>query len=211
MTPEILAKAFEPFYTTKDPGHGTGLGLSMVHGFVKQSGGHIGIYSEAGHGTAVRIYLPRVTDAQAAASPSSTKPPMSPRGAETILLVDDNQAVRGTAARLVADLGYRVLEADGAEAAVDILTRGEPMIDLLFTDIVMPGDLDGYALARIVGERWPHIKVLLTSGFTGGRPDDKRMQVESLRVLTKPYRKDDLARAIRATLDLAPSPRPSAG
>ena len=200
MTPETAARAFEPFFTTKPTGHGTGLGLSMVYGFVKQSGGHISLASEPGAGTTVRIYLPRDRHAGPAteASGPRARPPL-PTGRETVLVVEDNEQMRQTATAQLTSLGYRVVEAENGQAALAVLDRGNHF-DLLFSDVVMPGEPDGYGLARIARERRPGIRVLLTSGFPGdalsrdGRADD-------LPLLGKPYRKEELARALRAVLD----------
>lgn len=201
MLPDIAARVFEPFFTTKGPGHGTGLGLSMVYGFVKQSGGHIKIYSEPGHGTTVRIYLPRTLGADAEEAPAAAVGSSRLEGTETVLVVEDNEEVRETAAAQLVSLGYRVIEAANAEAALAILERRTPHVDLLFTDVVMPGKLDGYALATVALESWPGIKVLLTSGFPGDTLRRNGKHGAKLRLLGKPYRKDELARAIRATLE----------
>ncbi|MGN6084343.1 response regulator [Trinickia sp.] len=194
---ELLERVFEPFYTTKPEGQGTGLGLSMVYGFVKQSGGHIKIYSEVGHGTTVRIYLPRArqpedveTDIEAGAITG---------GSETVLVVEDDEDVRGTVVDLLSELGYRVLRAKDAQSALAIVESGVP-IDLLFTDVVMPGPLGSPELARKARERLPNIAVLFTSGYTdnaivhGGRLD------EGVDLLSKPYTREAMARKIRHVL-----------
>ena len=163
MAPEIMSQVFEPFFSTKPEGEGTGLGLSQVYGFVKQSGGHIKLYSELGHGTTVKIYLPRSHDAEDRAEPPVAAPG---RGeGETVLLVEDDAAVRLAAGELLQDLGYRVLPAADAEAALAILSRGIP-VDLLFTDVVMPGPITSRELARRARKLLPHIAVLFTSGYT---------------------------------------------
>jgi CheY-like chemotaxis protein len=204
MAPETLASAFEPFFTTKGPGHGTGLGLSMVYGFVKQSGGHVAIYSEVGRGTVVRIYLPRAATPGAAVAPTSVGSDVLPRGAETVLIVEDNDSVRTTVARQLADLGYRTIQAASADAALAILRQAGETVDLLFTDMIMPGQMDGYALARAAVAGRPGLKVLLTSGFPGSTLDTAGRLSASFRLLSKPYRKAELARAIRFVLDAAP-------
>jgi PAS domain S-box-containing protein len=191
---KLLAKVFEPFFTTKRPGHGTGLGLSMVYGFVKQSGGDMRIASEVGRGTRLRIYLPRVAEAGARGDAGGS-PPSAPGGHESILLVEDNNSVRDTTAAQLASLGYQVIEAAGAEAALAILEGGLP-VHLVFTDIVMPG-MSGRDLAVLAAHRRPPIKVLLTSGFAGEAAPDSPTEC----VLRKPYRRDELARALRAVLD----------
>ena len=200
MTPEALARAFEPFFTTKEVGKGTGLGLSMVHGFVKQSGGHVEIDSAVGRSTSVRIYLPRVAERRAAPAAVPAETARSLGGSETVLVVEDNEGVRKTVAAQLTGLGYRVLEAADGEAALAILDRPGQAIDLLFTDIVMPGKVDGYALAEAAADRWPGLKVLLTSGFPGRRLDAGGEGPSDLHLLSKPYRQDDLARAIRTAL-----------
>ena len=180
-------------------GRGTGLGLSMVYGFVKQSGGHIAIDSEPGRGTTIRIYLPRADyeNPNGTAMTADTPPQ---QGTETILVVEDNEDVRkAVVARLVL-LGYRTIEAENGDGALKILERGEPDVDLLFTDVTMPGQFDGYALAKLALERRPGIKVLLTTGFSGdalvrdGKPE------LSFSLLRKPYRNEKLAQSIRSAL-----------
>lgn len=193
---DVLNHIFEPFFTTKEPGKGTGLGLSMVFGFMKQSGGHINAYSEAGHGTTFRLYLPRAT----AAADVPVEPVVSAlTGHETILAVEDNDGLRRVVVRQLNDLGYRVIEAQNGSAALHILEK-EP-VDLLFTDIVMPGGLSGYDLAKTAISRWPALKVLLTSGFPETKLNGNGGAPANMRLLTKPYRKDDLARIMREILD----------
>lgn len=205
MSPETIARAFEPFYTTKPAGHGTGLGLSMVYGFVKQSGGHIDLYSEPGHGTTVRIYLPRDRHSSLAATEQmeSNRLPM-PMGTETVLLVEDNEQFRETAMTQLRSLGYTVIEADSGDTALPILQRS-PRPDILFSDIVMPGSLNGFALAARAREICPGIGILLTSGFPGDTLRRNVPQDPDLPLLSKPYRKEELARALRDVLD-SPAP-----
>lgn len=199
MPPEILAHIFEPFYTTKERGKGTGLGLAMVFGFMKQSGGHINVHSEINSGTAFCLYLPR---AIANVVSIVQAPLVSPAIAdhETILVVEDNSDVRQIVTRQLVGLGYHVLEVDNAAKALELLTFGNK-VDLLFTDIVMPGKLNGLELARVAKERWPDLKVILTSGFPETKPDGQGIATSGLRLLSKPYRKADLACLIRETLD----------
>jgi PAS domain S-box-containing protein len=199
MTQAIVQHIFEPFYTTKEPGKGTGLGLSMVFGFIKQSGGHIDVYSELGVGTTFRLYLPRAATASVEAA---TQPPTPlPRGAgESILVVEDNPQLRQVVMRQLTGLGYKPIEADGPAAAIAILERGG--IDLLFTDVVMPGPLNGIGLVRQVIERWPAVRVALTSGFAGSRFDDLvDARGAAVQLLSKPYRVESLAQVLRQVLD----------
>ena len=204
---ELLERVFEPFYTTKPEGQGTGLGLSMVYGFVKQSGGHIKIYSEVGHGTTVRIYLPRARQPEDVETDMETGPITG--GSETVLVVEDDEDVRGTVVDLLSELGYRVLRAKDAASALAIVESGVP-IDLLFTDVVMPGALGSPELARKARERLPNIAVLFTSGYTdnaivhGGRLD------EGVDLLSKPYSREAMARKIRHVLRTQPRGQTSA-
>jgi PAS domain S-box-containing protein len=198
MAPDVLARAFEPFFTTKPVGQGTGLGLSMVYGFARQSHGHVKIYSEPGHGTTVSLYLPRSKDAVVAESVAPTGLPIA-RPGERILVVEDNSAVRAMALQQIRDLGYEVVEANDGPAALAVLDKGE-RFDLLFTDIIMPGGLSGGDLARAARARDPSIKVLLTSGFADGMRSGLRAD-EFRHLLNKPYRQSDLAEKLRQVLD----------
>jgi PAS domain S-box-containing protein len=197
MTPEVLEQACEPFFTTKPEGEGTGLGLSMAYGFVKQSRGHFKIYSEVGHGTTVKMYFLRSFDAETDTPPHSSQPAVG--GTETILVVEDDIAVQATVVEMLTSLGYTVLKADDAESALTILKSGAA-IDLLFTDVVMPGKLRSPELARQAKLLIPTIEVLFTSGYTqnaivhGGRLDP------GVQLLSKPYRREQLARKIRQLL-----------
>jgi signal transduction histidine kinase len=194
---ELMDRVFEPFFTTKPEGQGTGLGLSMVYGFVKQSGGHVKIYSEPGHGTTVRMYLPRAHQQEDIAVEVETGPVVG--GKETILVVEDDEEVRATVVEMLGELGYRVLKAKDAQSALVIVESGVP-IDLLFTDVIMPGPLRSPELARMARERLPKMAVLFTSGYTenaivhGGRLD------EGVELLSKPYTRETLARKIRQVL-----------
>jgi PAS domain S-box-containing protein len=197
MLVEVQSRIFEPFFSTKPSGEGSGLGLSMVFGFVKQSSGHIGIYSEPGRGTAVRLYLPRMEEAALPIQPADAAP--SAGNGETVLIVEDNGALRRAALRQFLDLGYRALEADGPAQALAVLVR-EP-VDLLFSDIVMPGPMDGLALADEALRRLPLLKVLLTSGFAGVLTSDRlAARGEPMHLLGKPYRQTELARAVQEAL-----------
>ena len=197
MTAEVMNHIFEPFYTTKEQGKGTGLGLSMVYGFIKQSGGHINVYSEPGIGTTFRLYLPRA-EAPAGARREDTE--VLPKGnGETVLVVEDNAGLRRVVLRQLRELGYRALEAESAAGALACLEQ-QP-VDLLFADIVMPGDLNGLELTRAAADRWPGVRALLTSGFPVGI---NRQIDTTARVLTKPYRKAELARALAEILAAPP-------
>ena len=199
MPPEVLAHVFEPFYTTKEIGKGTGLGLSMIYGFAKQSGGHVKIYSEVDHGTTVRLYLPRLSSGSSNADRTSAVAPRQ-GGGETILVVEDNPDVRRLVLRQLTELGYRVVEAANGLEALSIL-EGGPAIDLLFTDVVMPGGMTGRQLAEAARSRRPKLKTLFTSGYT----EDSILRLGKLdpgvRLLSKPYRKHELAARIRDVLD----------
>jgi PAS domain S-box-containing protein len=207
MSGEVIAQAFEPFFSTKPAGSGTGLGLSMVYGFVKQSGGHVKIYSELGRGTTVKLYLPRSLQAEDAIEVVPNAPVAG--GSETVLVVEDDAAVRETTVDMLAALGYRVLKAGSADAALPIVESGAA-IDLLFTDVVMPGQLRSPELARTARERLPDIAVLFTSGYTQNAiVHDGRLDA-GVELLAKPYTLEALAQRIRLLLD-QPAPGGSAG
>jgi CheY-like chemotaxis protein len=200
MHPEVLARVFEPFFTTKEPGKGTGLGLSMVFGFMKQSGGHINVYSELGHGTTFRLYLrPDETVAEDTVGPSLESGQLYGDG-ERILVVEDNARLRAVLLRQLHELGYETIEAENANTALFLLDD-EASVDLLLTDIIMPGKIDGIELAREFRARRPSGRVLLTSGFPGTRLTDLDELGTHLRLLDKPYRKQDLARILREVLN----------
>jgi CheY-like chemotaxis protein len=197
MPPEVAARAFEPFFTTKPEGQGTGLGLSQVYGFVKQSGGHAKIYSEPGEGTTIKLYLPRSTAAVAWTAPVLVTPENG--GGETVLVVEDDEAVRVAVTDMLAELGYSVLRAENAEQALAILARAA-QVDVLFTDVVMPGQINTRELSRRAREISPNIKVLFTSGYTQNAIVHNGRLDEGIELLSKPYRKDDLARKLRSML-----------
>ncbi|MCF6371153.1 hybrid sensor histidine kinase/response regulator [Rhizobium halophilum] len=198
MTQEVLEKVFQPFYSTKPVGKGTGLGLSMVYGFVKQSGGHVKIDSEVGHGTSVHLYLPR--SAQAEDAPANSKVGPVAGGTETILVAEDDEEVRATVIDLLHELGYRVLTAKDAESALSIIESGIP-IDLLFTDVVMPGPLRSSELARKARQLIPGISVLFTSGYAENAIVHEGKLDAGVKLLSKPYSREELARKIRQVLD----------
>ncbi len=199
IPPEIITRIFDPFFTTKASSQGTGLGLAMAFGFVKQSGGHLTVYSEPGLGTTFRIYLPRSDSGEvAAASLCNTDDVVG--GDETVLLVEDHEQLRRTAERQLTELGYQVHEADSALPALAILS-GPEAVDLLFTDLVMPGVMDGLELAYRAMQVRPGLKVLLTSGFPGGQDVDQRVADSPFHLLGKPYSRMELARTVRMVLD----------
>ena len=197
MEPDVLARAFEPFFTTKEEGQGTGLGLSQVFGWVKQSSGHIKIYSEVGHGTTIKLYLPRaMAEGVPAPAPADTE---AIGGDETILVVEDNPNVRKTVVRQLDDLGYASVEAESGARALELVADGLAF-DLLLTDVVMPGGMTGYELADRLRRDRPGTRVLFTSGYTElARSADQPARRDPL--LSKPYRKQELGRAIRSALD----------
>jgi signal transduction histidine kinase/ActR/RegA family two-component response regulator len=209
MPAEVRERAFDPFFTTKDVGKGTGLGLSQVYGFVRQSGGHVKIYSETGEGTTVKIYLPRHFGPEAArARNGATDESEMPRAlnGDTILVVEDEEQVRRMSVDALRDLGYTVLEAaSGAEALRHL--EQDVAVDLLFTDVVMP-DMNGRQLVDAVHARWPGMRVLYTTGYTRNAIVHNGMLDHDVDLLAKPFTVPQLARKIRAVLD---EPGPDGG
>ncbi|HVY18750.1 MAG TPA: CHASE3 domain-containing protein [Bauldia sp.] len=204
IPPDLLARTFEPFFTTKPAGQGSGLGLAMVHGFVKQSGGHVRIYSEVGQGTTVKLYLPRLLkddEPAAAPAPRPATDGAAPRAAarETILLVEDNEGVRDFARDALTDLGYTVLEAADAETALRLVAE-ETRIDLLFTDVVLPG-MSGRELANRATALRPDLPVLFTTGYTRNAIIHHGRLDPGVQLLSKPFAQHDLARKVREMLD----------
>ena len=198
MPPEVLTRACEPFFTTKAIDRGTGLGLSQIYGWTRQSGGHLHIYSEVGNGTTVKLYMPRARDPTTAEGAREVE--AAPVGSETVLVVEDNSEVRRVAVRQLQELGYQTIEARDAEEALDIVHQGLGF-DLLFSDVIMPGKMTGYDLAEAVRERMPRTKVLFASGYTAlvAQDGDRGTSIDPL--ISKPYPKQDLARAVRDALD----------
>ncbi|RYD86611.1 MAG: response regulator, partial [Sphingobacteriales bacterium] len=188
---------FELFFSTKGLGKGTGLGLSMAHGFVHQSGGHIDIESEEGLGTTIHILLPR-TDAQLSAKSGATLD-TSKGGSETILVVDDEQDILDNVAAILRDFGYRVLTASSADDAVTRLTE-QIRIDLLFTDVIMPGEVSAIELAEKARALHPELRVLFTSGYTENAMIHNGRLDEGINLLSKPYGRAELASAVRTLL-----------
>lgn len=202
MTDETLSRAFDPFFTTKDVGEGTGLGLSMVFGFAKQSGGYVGLYSELGVGTTVRIYLPRAADQAAVADNTGEQAPdqQLPAGAETVLLVEDDGDVREFVAELLTSLGYRVLQAPDGVAALAIVESDEE-IGLLLSDVVLPGGISGPDVATAFSAQRPNGKVILASGYPRNHLNRQGDIPNDAVFLKKPYRVAELAQQIREILD----------
>jgi PAS domain S-box-containing protein len=198
MTQEVLSRAFEPFFTTKEVGKGTGLGLSMVYGFIKQSKGHVAIYSELGHGTVVTLYLPRAdqTDREDAVAQDIRVP----RGTERVLVVEDEEQVRAIVVGQLSSLGYTVVEASDGEAALEKL-RTDPAFDLLLTDVIMPGPLNGRALAGEAARISPDMRVLFMSGYSDDAISTLGVLNPGVSLLTKPFRKTDLAVAVRRAVE----------
>ncbi|QEX20469.1 hypothetical protein FRZ61_03860 [Hypericibacter adhaerens] len=199
IAPENLSRVFEPFFTTKPQGRGTGLGLSMVYGFVKQSKGHVKIYSELGHGTTIRLYLPRVMTGPSPTVESAQREGNGDLKGVRVLLVEDHPGVREVAVKQLEEFGCRVLQAHDGHAALALLKEGQP-VDLLFTDIVMPGGMTGVELARHATELRPGLRILFTSGFAENALQGDQDRLGDRNFLSKPYRKQDLMRRIREVL-----------
>ncbi|MGU3360864.1 hybrid sensor histidine kinase/response regulator [Methylobacterium sp. M6A4_1b] len=199
MPPEILSRVMEPFFTTKGEGMGTGLGLAMVYGFAKQSGGSVKIYSEVGHGTTVRLLFP-ASDQKIEEERKASQRAADRHGTETVLVVDDRPDVAETAGIILEDFGYKVIVADGPRAAIEILD-GERRVDLLFTDLIMPGGMNGVMLARAARERQPRIKVLLTTGYAEASLERTDTGGTEFEIINKPYKRLELARRVRRVID----------
>jgi PAS domain S-box-containing protein len=199
MSPETLSHAFEPFFTTKEPGHGTGLGLSQVYGFVKQSGGHVKIYSEVGQGTTIKIYLPRY-HGSAVAEPEPDTTIADGDSTETILVVEDDPDLRAYITDVLRDLNYRVLSASSAQIALTMLLQDEPKIHLLLTDVVMPG-INGRELARRAAQMRPGLKILYMTGYSRNAVVHQGRLDEGVDLLEKPVSQAKLALKVREMLD----------
>jgi PAS domain S-box-containing protein len=202
MSPEVQAKVFEPFFTTKEVGKGSGLGLSMVYGFAKQSGGHVSLDSEVGVGTTVYLFLPRA-DAAAADSvePEDSVGDHRAAGRERVLIVEDDASVREIPASILRAAGYEVFEAEDSDQAFDVLDMDETRVDLLFTDVVLPGGLNGREIAERARRLHPGIKVLYTSGYTENVITHQSHLDSGIELLIKPYRRGELLTKVRAALD----------
>jgi signal transduction histidine kinase len=203
MPPDVIARATEPFFTTKPPGKGTGLGLSMIYGFARQSDGHLSIYSEVGGGTTVRLYLPKAPSANGGESLVSPNAGELVRGGESILVVDDNTELRLASVRRLTSLGYRCREAGNGRAALALLESGE-RFDMLFTDIGLPDGMLGDELAKLAEQRQPGLKILFTTGYAKVRQRTDAGQGERTNMLSKPYRSVELAEKVRAILSSTP-------
>jgi two-component system NtrC family sensor kinase len=205
MAREVVERAFEPFFTTKPPGMGTGLGLSMVYGFLKQSGGHVKIYSEVGEGTAIKLYFPRLAaqgdlpDWTADERVASRPVPTARRG-EIILLVEDDEEVRKFAAEVLSEHGYDVRPASDGVSALRLLDA-EPNVSLLFTDVILPGGMNGRQLADEAQRRRPSLKVLYATGYTRNAIIHQGRLDAEVELLGKPFTADALARKVRQILD----------
>lgn len=204
MSPEIRAQVFNPFFTTKDVGKGTGLGLSMVYGFIKQSNGHITVQSELGSGTTFRLYLPRTDGVQEEPALRTATP--LPRGTERILVVEDEPLVRAGVVTQLQSLGYIVLQAADGESGLASFEAAAHPYDLLLTDVVMPGRLNGRTFADEVARRWPKTKVVFISGYAENAVLHEGRADAGVLLLSKPFRKSDLAEIVRQALDTTPGP-----
>lgn len=203
MTADVVARAFDPFFTTKPPAHGTGLGLSQVYGFIKQSGGHVKIYSEPGHGTTVKTYLPRLSGVAAAASAKDaqpTRPEPAPAVArnQLVLVVEDEDKVRELTVDMFRELGYRTLAAESAEPALELLKTHND-VALLFTDVVMPG-MNGRRLAEEALRQFPGLKVLFTTGYTRNAIVHNNMLDTDVHLLAKPFTIEALGHKLQELL-----------
>ncbi len=200
MPREIQERIFEPFFTTKEDKSGAGLGLSMVYGFAKQSGGHVAVHSKPGYGTTVNLYLPAAGASVNAKEASDTPAEILVTEGKTVLVVEDNPRVRRVTLRRLTDLGFTVLEAESGEAALEIIEK-EQNIDLLFSDLLMPGGMTGGDLAREALRLRPELKILLTSGYPGDAAVQKGWLDKGSQLLMKPYSKTELVESIRNILD----------
>jgi CheY-like chemotaxis protein len=204
MSPDVVAKVFDPFFTTKPVGEGSGLGLSMVYGFVKQSAGYINVYSEVGDGTSIKIYLPRQVGTAAERVVPTAIPTVVGGSGERILLVDDDDEVREYAAVALSGLGYRVTEARDGASALEVL-RSPEQVDLLFTDVGLPGQ-NGRRLAEQARQVRPGLRVLYTTGYTRNAIVHQGILDADVLLLSKPYTLDALAEKVREALGFGAAP-----
>jgi CheY-like chemotaxis protein len=200
MSPDVLTRATEPFFTTKDPGRGTGLGLSQVYGFVRQSGGFLGIESTLERGTTITVYLPRREGTERITHIANTA---CATGYETILVVEDDEDVSSVVIESLSTLGYEPLVARSAHEALELMqSRAGPLPHLVLTDVVMPGGMSGIDLCNEIRQQWPTVKVLLTSGYAaGGQLAQEGEALTDVPMLSKPYRLAEFGLAIRTALD----------
>jgi signal transduction histidine kinase/FixJ family two-component response regulator len=208
MSRAVQRRIFEPLFTTKDKSTGRGLGLSTVLGFVKQSGGYVDVASEEGIGTTFRVYLPRLLAQTSQLEGKAPAASLAKGECETVLVVEDDPSLRRVVRRQLLELGYQVLEAERAATALRLLETQK--VDLLFTDIVTPGSIDGMALARTAAARWPGLKILLTSAFPQAHGDERGGAVNGMRLLSKPYGREELARVLREVLGKSSASTPAA-
>jgi CheY-like chemotaxis protein len=201
MPPEVLQKVFEPFFTTKESGKGTGLGLSMVYGFVQQCHGHVEVDSAPNAGTTIRIFLPRSQESAEDQTEASSSPAQPFGEGRTVLVVEDNPAVRQVAISTLHSLGFQVIEAENGDEAAELLKLSQD-VSLVLSDVRMPGELSGIDLARLIQKQRPEIQVLLTTGYF-----DNEDEVEDLNLLYKPYRAADLAAKIKSLMEVPQSAR----
>jgi CheY-like chemotaxis protein len=200
MSADTLAHIFEPFYTTKESNRGTGLGLSTVYGIVRQSGGHVSVYSEPGKGTTFKVYLPQVEDSLHPPSKAEAPDSEDRKGNETILLVEDEPAVRELTCMVLSERGYSVIEAQNAEDALRLATKHGAQIHLLLTDVVMPG-MSGHDLAKRLTAQQPNLRVLYMSGYTYNIFAENGALEDGLSFLQKPFTPKALAQRVREALD----------
>ena len=201
MDAYTLSRVFEPFFTTKETGKGTGLGLSQVYGFLRQSAGHVRVYSEVGQGTTAKLYLPRFHGEVASPAVQSPRADVSLlRGRELVLVVEDDDGVRAYSSGVLRELGYTVIEAADAASALAALDQ-HPQVDLLFTDVVLPGGVHGHKLAAQVRERRPGVHVLFTSGYTRNAIVHNGRLDPGVQLITKPFTYEELAVRVRRLLD----------
>ena len=198
MPPEVTERVFEPFFTTKEVGQGSGLGLSMVYGFVKQSGGHISIYSRVGQGTCVKLYLPRAPAEPDGRTANPGNPAAEKLEKKVILVVEDEPKLRKVAVKMLDRLGLQSMQAETAKDALEFLA--EEHVDVLFTDIELPGGMNGAELARLAHALYPEVKVLFTTGYAREAILHERGVHEHAPWLLKPYSHQDLARELKALL-----------
>ena len=207
MSREVQARIFEPFFTTKEPGKGTGLGLSTVYGIVKQSGGHVWVYSEVGEGTVFKLYFPKVDSAVAAAAPAEQAAQPAAGGSETILLVEDEDSVRRLARRILHHRGYRVLESRDGKEALELATHHPGKIDLVLTDVIMP-EMSGRGLVERLRAVRPTAAVVYMSGYTADDVVRRGLFEPGSKFVQKPFIPDELLNVIREMLDEHAGMRP---